>query len=405
MLNLGFRKTYGPIGLDMGHDAIKMTQLMSAQGQLKLLEARKTSGLKGNGGLESDASMVQSIRELLEEGDFQGRDCISCLPNSKLRITSVRIDQADQAKTGASLYKEAAYRFGLDPDKDSIRYLPAGQVRQGNGLKQEMILFATDNDTIRHHIDMLEAAGLVPRGIDPLPCALFRGLNQLMGDPADREHTVVYVDVGCRYTTIALGTEGQLCFVKQIAVGADRFDQVIADKLGVDKAEAHALRRKLQRQAHGQGVRSTDHLPPVRHGPPQDTPDGSTLEHSTCQTLIEGIRSVAGELAHEVSRCLRYYTVTFRGQRIHRVVLCGGGTNEGLLLDVMRTQLGCDVVTAESWPGFLETQLQTLGQGEGVHEWVVSVGLALKAMPTADECRAETKQTRRLVTAGQKSDY
>ena len=216
---------------------------------------------------------------------------------------------------------------------------------------------------------------------------------------------MVYVDVGCRYTTIVLGTEGQLCFVKQIAVGADRFDQVIADKLGVDKAEAHALRRKLQRQGEGQGAARTGHMPPVRHGQPRNTPDGSKLEHSTCQTLTDGIRSVAGELAHEVSRCLRYYTVTFRGQRIHRVVLCGGGTNEGILLDVMRTQLGCDVVTAESLLGFIGTQLLTLGQGEGVHEWVVSVGLALKNIPTADECQAETKQARRLVTVGQKSEY
>jgi len=126
MLNFEFRKAHGPIGLDIGHDAIKMTQLMSAQGTLKLREARRIGGLKGDGEPAPEASIVQAIRTLLEEGDFQGRDCVSCLPNSKLKITSVRVDQADQAKTGASLYKEAAYRFGLDPDKDSIRYIPVG---------------------------------------------------------------------------------------------------------------------------------------------------------------------------------------------------------------------------------------------------------------------------------------
>jgi len=407
MLNFGLRKCYGPIGLDIGHDSIKMTQLIWAQGTLKLLEAQKSDVRQSNSVSESGASTVQAIRGLLENGSFQGRDCISCLPNSKLKTTSVRIDQADQAKTGASLYKEAAYRFGLDPDKDSIRYIPAGQVRQGNVLKQEVILFATKNDTIREHIDMLESAGLVPRGIDPLPCALFRSLRQQSADQADREHTVVYVDVGCRYTTIALGREGQLCFVKQAAVGTDRFDEVLADKLGVDKLEAHSLRLKLQTQRDDQATMGAGKsITPVRRRQPPEASDASAvLEHSTRQPLIDGIRSVAGELAHELSRCLRYYTVTFRGQRIHRVVLCGGGTHEGLLLDVLRSQLSCDVCTAESLPGFIGVQLKALRPGEAVHAWVVSLGLALKTMLSTDEPQAEAKQARSLVAAGQKAGY
>jgi type IV pilus assembly protein PilM len=407
MLNFGFRKTYGPIGLDIGHESIKMTQLMWAQGTLKLLEAQKIDVPKDNSVLEPGASMIQSIRELLEKGNFQGRDCISCLPNSRLRITSVRIDPADQAKTGASLYKEAAYRFGLDPDKDSIRYIPAGQVRQGNALKQEIILFATDNETIRDHIDMLETAGLVPRGIDPLPCALFRSLHQQSVDQADREHTVVYVDVGCRYTTITFGREGQLCFVKQIAIGTDRFDEVLADKLGVDKLEAHALRLKLQTQRddYEAACAGNPMTPVCRHQAPEASDSSAVLEHATRQTLRDGIRSVAAELGHELSRCLRYYTVTFRGQRIHRVILCGGGANEGLLLDVLRTQLGCDVHTAETLPGFIGAQLRELRPGEAAHEWVVSLGLALKNMPVADEGHEEATRARPLIAAGQKAGY
>lgn len=409
MLNLGFRfgKSHGPIGLDMGHDAIKMTQLRLVQGTPELWEARKTSGVKGHGGFESSASMVQSIKELLEEGDFQGRDCISCLPNSKLRITSVRIDQADHAKTGASLYKEAAYRFGLDPDKDSIRYLPAGKVRQGNALKQEMILFATDSDTIRHHIDMLEAAGLVPQGIDPLPCALLRGLDYQDTALSGQTRTIVYVDVGCCFTTIALGREGQLCFVKQIELGAERFDQVIADKLGVDKTEAHALRLKLQGQVADPGVGTPSHpaLPSAQPGPAQEESDASArLEHATRQNLVDCIRSVAGELAHELSRCLRYYTVTFRGQRIQRVVLSGGGANEGILLDTLRAQLGCTVCSADSLSGPIGTQLKS-GPGDNANEWVVSWGLALKHLLRAERSPGQDEAARSLVAAGQKAEY
>lgn len=406
MLNFGLRKTYGPIGLDIGHDTIKMTQLTLAQGTLKLSEARKSGLRQGEGESVGGTSVVQVIKALLEEGDFQGRDCISCLPNSKLKITSVRVDQADQAKTGASLYKEAAYRFGLDPDTDSIRYIPVGQVRQGNALKQEMILFATDQDTIKQHIDMLEAAGLVPMGIDPLPCALFRGLTQLRSDQADQENTVVYVDVGSRYTTIALGREGQLCFVKQIAVGAERFDQVISDKLGVERAESHALRLKRQRQTEYDAViRADPTAPPLGHGRLAQISETTGLEDSTRQTLMDGIRSVAGELAHELARCLRYYTVTFLGQRIHYAVLCGGGANEGILLEVLRAQLGCQVVTADAVSADMGTQLKALGRRDEIHEWVVSIGLALKNLPRVSERPSETVLARPLAALGQETPY
>ena len=145
-------------------------------------------------------------------------------------MTSVRVDPAYAAKTGAELTKEAAYRFGLDPEVDSIRYLPAGQIQHGDQVKQEMILFGAEDARIRRHIALLEESRLVPVGIDPLPCALFRGYARQMRRQRDKEQAVMYVHVGSRDSTVVFGIQGEICFIKQIPSGAVTGDREIAEK-------------------------------------------------------------------------------------------------------------------------------------------------------------------------------
>ena len=67
------------------------------------------------------------------------------------------------------------------------------------------------------------------------------------------------------------------------------------------------------------------------------------IEASTRQVMIDAISKIAEELAQEISLCLRYYTVTFRGKRIERAILTGGGGYEKILLDVMQRQLTVSV--------------------------------------------------------------
>ena len=59
-----------------------------------------------------------------------------------------------------------------------------------------------------------------------------------------------------------------------------------------------------------------------------------------------------GELAREISLCFRYYTVTFRGRHVDRVIFAGGEAYENILLNVLRRQLAVDVEVAQPLRGF-----------------------------------------------------
>ncbi len=198
MISLGL-KTRGlrPIGLDIGHNSIKMIQLLINGEQLSVIAAQKTRIDHNISGDEQEKNrfIVSAIKRMLAEGHFHGSNVVSSLPNDGLEITSLRLAEAQSDGIEQALRKEVVQRFGLDQDEDAMQYVVAGNVHQGDEIKNELILFAAANETIKSHIEMLEQAGLKPVSIDTIPCALFRSFERSQRRQEDRERTVVFVDV------------------------------------------------------------------------------------------------------------------------------------------------------------------------------------------------------------------
>lgn len=379
MVNWGLKKRgLRPIGLDIGHGSIRMIQLLVDDGQISVYAADETRiGTDPDDDEQARRhAIISAIKRILAKGNFLGKDVVSCLPSGKLRITSIRLAEAEPEAMEQSLRKEAAQRFGLDPEKDAMDYLVAGSVRQGDEVKNELILFATDDETIKDHIEMLEEAGLRPVAIDPIPCALFRSFGRSLRRQEDLERTVVFVDVGSRFTTVVFGRGREISLVKQIPIGGERFVQQIATKLGVSTSEAETLREALRGEKNPSSVESNVSESQVAEG-------RQAIDASTRDMIADAASSVAEDLAREISLCLRYYTVTFRGARVERAIFAGGGAYEETLIDVLRRQLVVEIEMAEPLRGFdLSSRRGSLNfrsDRRGVLcEWAVAVGLSLK---------------------------
>ena len=369
-----------PIGLDIGHNSIKMIQLAVNEGHISVLAADKAhidAGINGDA-QERRSFIVSAIKQMLAEGNFRGRDVISCLPNDGLKITSLRLPEAQTEAIEQVLRKEVSQRFGLDPDEDVVNYVLAGSVRQGDEIKNELILFAADNETIKNHIQMLEEAQLRPVAIDTVPCALFRSFERSLRRQEDKEHTVVFVDIGSRFTTVVFGRGGEISFVKQIPIGGEKFNREIAAKLGLGIDEAQKLRDRLRMESQADSRFSILDS--------RDEHRASGIEHrvydldaSTRQVMVDAIGVVAEELAREISLCFRYYTVTFRGRRVERAVFAGGEAYENILLNVLRRQLTVEIELAQPLKGFDMMNVNFDSDRRGLLcEWAVAVGLGLK---------------------------
>ncbi len=385
-------KTRGlqPIGLDIGHNSVKMIQLVSNGNQISVLAADKICIDPSINGDEQQRRgfVISAIKQVLAKGNFRGRGVVSCLPNDKLKITSLRLAEAESGEIEQALRREAAQRFGLEPDKDAIKYVLAGNVRQGDEIKNELILFAADNETLKSHIDMLEQAGLRPVAIDTVPCALFRSFERSMRRQEDKERTVVFVDVGSRFTTVVFGRGGEISFVKQITIGAEKFNREVAAKLGISVSEAETLRGLLR-------VDKDPLVPQLGSVGQAADSDKHKLDASTRQVMIDAMGAVAEELAREISLCFRYYTVTFRGKRVERAVFTGGGAYESILVNVLKRQLTVEVELAQPLRGFdLSSEKASINFDSDrrglLCEWAVAVGLGLKGCNGAKVTKSES---------------
>jgi len=371
-------RTQQPIGLDIGHNSIKMIQLDIDDEQVSVIAADETridTGINGDEQTRKDF-IVSAIQRMLARSGFQGRNVVSCLPSGKLKITSLRLAEAERYDIEQALRKEVAHRFDLDPDKDSMDYVVAGSVRQGDEVKNELILFATDNETIKNHIAMLEESGLRPVAIDTIPCALFRCFERSLRRQEDRDRTAVFVDVGSRYTTVVFGRRGEISFVKQIHIGGQKFTHEIAAKLGINVSEAEILQEALR-------------VDPGLFTPKSDMSEQAPVENcqnidmSTRQVIVDAVSTIAEDLVREISLCLRYYTVTFRGKRVERAVFAGGGAYEDILLNILKRRLAIEIELAQPLRGFDLTggriNVDFNSETRSLFcEWAVVVGLGLK---------------------------
>jgi len=370
-----------PIGLDIGHDSIKMIQLATNAGHISVLAAEKVHidpGINGDGE-ERRRFIVSSIRKSLASGSFHGRNVVSALPSESLKITSLRLAEVESAKLEQVLRKEVSERFGLDPDRDAIEYMLAGDVRQGDEIRNELILFAAKNESIRSHIELLEEAGLKPVSLDTTPCALFRSFERVLQRVEDRDRTAVFVDIGSRFTTVVFGRGREISFIKQIPIGGEKFNQEVATKLGVSVEEAQILRRKLRVETPA-GARVDSVLSPAGgRDNGEDIDETVDLDASTRQVTVDAVSTVAQELAKEISLCFRYYTVTFRGKRVERAIFSGGEAYEKILLNVLKRQLAVEIEVAQPLRGFDMTNVDFDSDRRGLLcEWAVAVGLSLK---------------------------
>ncbi|MHC5074376.1 MAG: pilus assembly protein PilM [Planctomycetota bacterium] len=377
MISWGLKtRNIRPIGLDIGHSNIRMIQLSVNDKTVRISAAdsiRIGTEIKDDPE-EKKKFLISALNEILNKGRFYGRDVISCLPNDKLKVTSFRLSETKDQEIRDALKKEAHQRFGLDPDKDTIEHMIAGAVQQGDMIKNELIMFAVEKDAINKHIQFLEEAGFRPIGIDIAPCALFRCYSRLLRRQEDQEETIVFVDVGSRFTTVVFGRGKEISFIKQIPIGGDKFNQEIASKLGVSIDEAEMLRQKLQFE------RSKEEKS-IMVKESKDAEDYGGLDASTRQVIVDSIGKVAEELTKEISLCFIYYSVTFRGKRVSRAIFSGGEAYENILLSILKRQLSVEVEVAQPLRGFNMANNEFKSDKQDLMcEWAVATGTGLKGI-------------------------
>jgi type IV pilus assembly protein PilM len=207
---------------------------------------------------------------------------------------------------------EARNLFRFETDDARVHWLPAGEVRQGNDVLQEVIVLAVRDEDVDRYVEQVHRCGVIVDSVDVESCALFRSVERFIRRREDEQEVHVLADVGLHATQVVIGKGRDVSFLKTIEIGTMRFHQSISTKLGISLPEARALRARLL-----EGAELNDEGN-AGGGDAKDRPRDPVR-----QAVFDATRSAMEQLARELSLCVRYQSVTFRGHRPTRVRLLG----------------------------------------------------------------------------------
>ncbi len=349
-----------PIGLDIGHDSIKMMQL-ARDGKSLSVYAAAIAPLPAEARTHPHRHLplaINAIRQVLRQRQFQGRKVVVALPRKDLHIRNLRLPQGSADADSTNVQIEAQAILPIDVDQSQVQFLQAGEARDAGVIRDEIIVMAALNKDVAAFIDVLSCAGIELAALDSEPCALYRLVDRFIRRRDDEVDAHVVVDVGWERSQIVIGKGRQLSVIRAIEVGGRHFQEAVSQKLGITLEEAQTLRRRLMDPAAN--TQPFDERDPVR------------------QAAADACRSAMQELAREISLCLRYHAVTFRGRQPARVRLVGGEAADPQLRSVLNKLLPIPCRAAQPLQSVDTSSMGAADRNVSMSQWGMAFGLALR---------------------------
>lgn len=338
----------GPIGVDIGSRSVKLLQLDAARS--RICDAVRWD-LPADPSLDprrQDELVAEAIRRARDEHDFRGRDAVFCLGAGSLFVQNMRVAPAVGEELTKIVHFEAAGRLPFGSEGAEIRYLEAGDVKQGEIIRREVILMVSYRPSLDRLLAVAEQAGLRITAIDAGPAAMLRCYGRQLRRESESQRRMMFIGVGAASTMVIVARGGDPMFIKYIDIGGRHFDEAVAGHLKLAPGDAAALRR---------------------HDADRPTPD---RDPEIARGVDDALRPVWEKLSQQLALCLRYYSVTFRGQPLDEAVLGGGEATERLA-EWLSTRLDLPCSVGSPLRPFRD------GHPAGrATQWDVAAGLAMR---------------------------
>jgi type IV pilus assembly protein PilM len=347
-----------PVAVDPGSHELRVLQLAVGDGGCRVLAAASQAlPAELRRADERREALGDALTELLRRCGFKGRDILAVVPRAAMRFKSFRLPHMPEEELREVARFEAQERFALEDPDAQYRFLLAGEVRQGQDLRQEVIAMACPAETLNGLLALFDRHRLRCAALDVGPCCVVRAL-EWPGETAGGASRV-YADFGHHSTHLIVTREGRILFIKSIDVGGARLSERTARTPGSTAAQAA--------EPHGRQAADGD--------------DCAAAGGESAEPGPAPIQPAVEQLGREIGMCMRYYSVTFRAPRCEEVICVGGPSHDQGLLDAL-----ADCTGMRFMRGAPLRYLETSGVFSGAQrssqlgEWATAVGLALRGV-------------------------
>ncbi len=374
-----------PIAVEIGQSGVRLLQMkQTPEGVCVHAVAEKA----WPGPLPEEAAarreaIVSTITDARRMGPFRGSECLTNIETSDLLLKTMRLPAMTDTELDSAVKWEAGERFGLSVDDAETAWIRAGKVAQGNEQREEIILVAVERRKVNDLLGTLVDAGLNPLAVDASCVAAARTFTRHLRRQSDINETQMIIDIGARGAALMMTRGQQISLLKQVTVGGDMLTHRIESALKLDHETARHAR--------------ADRIARTRSG--RELDDGATE-----RAISEAVRPTLYSLAQEASLCLRYFSVTFRGERPSRAVVVGSEAHEPHLAEILSGHLRVPTSAPDPFdllPPSLDDVRDALQRLPNRSAWASLIGLSLRRIPMEGQGRSRIRDRAPSVASGE----
>jgi type IV pilus assembly protein PilM len=357
-----------PIGVDIGSDSVKLLQMEIVGNTLAVVAAARQPlppAAKSHELKERTAAAAEVIRQMIRHNPFSCRKIVAALPRDIVHVKNLRLPLMPLDEVRSAIEFEVKNIFPFETKDAHVRFLHAGEVRQGADARQEVIVVAATRSDVDTFLCELHRCGAAIESLDFEPAAIYRSVERFIRRREDEQEVHVLVDVGGTRTQVVIGRGENISFFKPIEIGGQHLHDAVARKLGISSDEARDLRRRLIEAGSAAASASPN------------APDDSRRD-PVRQAVFDATRSIMESLATEVSLCLRYHSVTFRGHRPTKLRLVGGEASDPQLLAVFNSALPLPTEAGRPLHSVDTSRMKPADRRGFMSEWTAAFGLSLR---------------------------
>ncbi|MCU7922713.1 MAG: pilus assembly protein PilM [Candidatus Thiodiazotropha sp. (ex Dulcina madagascariensis)] len=353
----------GPIGMDIGMNAIHLCQLQPLEIKRFAVVAKATIPFVGNRReiLASPKRLKKLLAQGMKQKGFIGRKMVTVMPADELKIMPITY-KAKAHDVDQEILKMLNSRVDGNVKDYVIDYVP---VRSNPDDEENLALAAiARRDNVIDYLQAITLSGFEVDALDVGPAAIRRLICTLYTE--DNLETVLVINTGLSKSYLTIISGRRLLFDQQVSFG----ESLLLDNLSATLELPEDVIRKLV----------------LRYGfekdPDKSDQSGAVSDDEISYTLLEVLKPVFIKLVDEINRVLIFTASQTHGMPISRVCLLGSIARWPGAESLLRKLIDIPFSThqRELAEYFVDLTEEGESWSSSIPELAVATGLALRGL-------------------------
>jgi type IV pilus assembly protein PilM len=297
------------VGLDIGTSGVRAAELTLGKSATTLERFGQVAlppGAVRDGEVVDPDAVAAALKQLWAQAKFGTRKVVVGVANQKVVVRQVDLPWMPVDELRKSLAFQVQDYIPMPVEQAILDFHPLEEFANDNGGRMlRVLLVAASRDMVDSALTAVNAAGLQPTMVDLTSFAVLRSL--CAPSALGSVEAEALVDIGASVTNIVVHQGGVPRFVRILLMGGADITDAVAERLGVPADQAES-------------VKQTTGLALVA-GMADAHPANRAIEQ-TGAAFVEEVRS-----------SLDYYAAQPGAARVSKVVLSGGGSRLGGLVE------------------------------------------------------------------------